>query len=127
MDSIISISLNKFEFFQKLCKNLKKDMISYSDVNNNIILNLKIKNIEYKKDGARLTTDSILNKYCYEGLKGPKRAITKKNFQPVLITNRESGENLIKNSLKIIDEINPIKVDFHYIKKFYENVNKKHV
>ena len=62
----------------------------------------KIRQVEHKSTGTLLAVDSILRSYEFTGLKGPTLPLIKKNFDPIIITNSEIGERLIKQSFDVI-------------------------
>lgn len=86
---------------------------------------MKISSQESKSDGVRIVTHSKLDIFNYTGLKGPKKEIKKKNFQPPFITSKESGEKFLKNTFDYLENYEPIHVNFHSVENFSSDLNTK--
>ncbi len=132
-----NIQLKKGEFMCKLYKNLKSEfgsinndffdhiestMEAYNEINGTFNLLLKLKKTTdcSSRQKCQFEQDSIFDIYNFECLKGKRMAIDKKNYETSIVSCISQGQELINNTIKMIDSFNTktITVQFGEIKEF---------
>jgi hypothetical protein len=72
-----------------------------------------------KKITVHFDSSSLFDKYEFIGLKGPRTDKKKKNFQPRFINCIKEGNDIIRNTIQVINDISiPINANIHAINTF---------
>ena len=121
----LQIKINVSMFKQKLYKKLN---LKYSELDekDDKIIYCKIRQVDHKATGTLIAVDNILRDAEYPNLKGPKTALIKKTFDPIIIRNSEKGDFLIRQTYELVCKFSePIRASVIPIVTFDHDFNTR--